>query len=205
MKIINIDQGTPEWDKLRATRMTASHGQAISANGKGLKTYIRDKMSAYYSSGEDIRYISKAMEKGTEEEPIAVMLYEFETGNKTEKVGFVILDDYVGASPDRLIGKDGLLEAKCLTDRVYFNLLLDKKIDSKHYAQMQMQMYVCARKWCDYVVYNPNFDQQLFIKRVDRDEEMIGKIKIGIESGKIMIEEIRKEIENEQRAKIPKH
>ncbi|MEA3430870.1 MAG: YqaJ viral recombinase family protein [Nanoarchaeota archaeon] len=194
---MKIEQGSPEWHKLRATRMTASHAQAISANGKGLKTYIRDKMCKLYSTSEDVSYSNANMEYGLEQESVAVMLYEFETGNKTTKIGFEIYNDYVGASPDRLVEKDGLVEIKCPTDKVYFNLLLDKKIDSKYYAQMQMQMLVCDKDWCDYAVYNPNFKQQLFIKRVERDEDFIEKLKLGFESGTKMIKEIKEELKNE--------
>lgn len=192
--IVDVKQGTPEWDKLREQRMTASHAQAIASNGKGLITYIREKMCALYSAGEQISYTNANMEYGLEQEEVAVMLYEFETNNKTQKIGFFILDDYVGCSPDRLVGDDGLIEIKCPIDKTYFNLLLDKKIESGYEWQMQMQMYVTGRKWCDYVVYNPNFEQQLFIKRIERNDEMINKIKIGIESGKILMIEISKKI-----------
>jgi len=55
-------------------------------------------------------------------------------------------------------------------------------------------MYVCDRKWCDYVVYNPNFEQQLFIKRVERNESVIEQIKVGIETGKKLMNEIQDKI-----------
>lgn len=194
MKIINVTQGTSEWFELRKRRMTASHAQAIATNGKGLVTYIRELMCGVFSTGEQVSYTNAAMDNGIEQEEVAAMLYEFETDNKTEIIGFVVLDDYTGVSPDRLVGENGLVEIKCPTDKVYFNLLLDKKIDSKYLAQMQMQMYVCERKWCDFVSYNPNFKQQLFIEKIYRDEAMITKIKIGLESGKKMIEEIEKKL-----------
>lgn len=192
-----IEQRSEEWFELRKERMTASHAQAIASNGKGLKTYIRDKMCSLYSTSDEVGYTNSAMENGIEQEEVAVMLYEFETGNKTDKIGFEIYNDYVGASPDRLVDKKGLVEVKCPTDKVYFNLLLDKKIDSKYEWQMQMQMLVCDRDWCDYVVYNPNFKQQLFIERVFKDEEKQDKLKKGFESGTKIIKEIKKEMENE--------
>jgi exodeoxyribonuclease (lambda-induced) len=194
MKIIDIEQGTPEWHKLREKRMTASHAQSIKANGKGLITYIRELMTNYYSTAENVVYTNPAMEHGNEQEEVAAMVYEFETGNKTEIVGFVELDEYVGCSPDRFVDSDGMIEIKCPQDKAYFNLLLDEKIDTKYLAQMQMQMYVCDRKWCDYVVYNPNFEQQLFIKRVERNESVIEQIKVGIETGKKLMNEIQDKI-----------
>jgi len=195
MELINIQQCSPEWLELRAKRMTASHAQAILANGKGLITYIRELMSDYYSNTEKESFTNKHTERGVELEPTARSIYELESGNEVTEIGFVILDDYVGCSPDGLIGEDGLIEIKCPSDKVYFNLLLDDKIDSKYYAQMQMQMYVCSRKWCDYVVYNPNYDKSIIIKRVECDEETIDKLCAGLVSGKRMIDEIIKRME----------
>ena len=189
-----MKQRSEEWFEIRKEKMTASHAQAIASNGKGLVTYIREKMCSLYSSGEDIGYTNSAMENGIEQENVAKMLYEFETGHKVEDIGFVVYNEYVGCSPDGIVG-DGLIEIKCPTDKVYFNLLLDKKIDSKYEWQMQMQMLVCGKDWCDYVVYNPNFKQQLFIKRVLKDEKKIEKLEIGFESGIKMMKEIKKELE----------
>lgn len=191
-----MKQRSEEWFEIRKEKMTASHAQAIAANGKGLVTYIREKMCSLYSASDDVNYTNSSMKNGVEQESVAKMLYEFETGNKVVDIGFVVYDDYVGCSPDGYV-KDGLIEIKCPTNKVYFDLLLDKKIDSKYEWQMQMQMLVCDKLWCDYVVYNPNFKQQLFIKRVFKDEEKIKKLMIGFESGIKMMKEIKKELENE--------
>ena len=191
-----MEQRSEEWFEIRKGKMTASHAQAIATNGKGLVTYIREKMCSLYSTSEDVGYTNSAMENGIEQEKVAKMLYEFESDKTVTDVGFVVYNDYVGCSPDGF-ADDGLIEIKCPTDKVYFNLLLDKKIDSKYEWQMQMQMLVCGRDWCDYVVYNPNFKQQLFIKRVLRDEEKMKKLEIGFESGIKMMKEIKKEVENE--------
>ena len=195
MELINIQQYSPEWFEIRSKRMTASHAQAILANGKGLKTYIREMMSDYYSNMEIESFSNKHTERGLELEPIAKSIYELESGNDVRDIGFVVLDDYVGCSPDGLVGEDGLVEIKCPSNKVYFDLLLDNKIDPKYYAQMQMQMYVCNRKWCDYVVYNPNYNRSIIIIRVEQDEETIVNLQIGLESGKRMIGEIVERME----------
>ena len=61
---------------------------------------------------------------------------------------------------------------------------------------MQMQMYVCERKWCDFVVYNPNYDNSLIIKRVDRNEETIEKLVKGLTAGRKMIIDIIEKMKN---------
>ena len=190
MQIIKVDQRSEEWFDLRAKKMTASHAQAISANGKGLQTYIREMMAEFYSSEEPKRFSNSYTDWGTEQEPIARMIYEFETGRKVEEIGFVIHNDYVGCSPDGFVDEDGMIEIKCLSDKVYLNLLLDEKIESKYLWQMQMQMLVSERNWNDFFVYNPHFKQSYFLRRVEKDQAMFDKLNKGFESGEAMIKEI---------------
>lgn len=189
MEIVDVEQGSDEWHKVRALRASASHAQAIQANGKGLDTYITEKVCKYLSSADDVGFVNKAMEHGIEQEPVAVALYEFVTGNDCEKVGYVIHNDFIGCSPDRFVGKDGLVEVKCPSDKVYFQYLLDSKIDLKYYYQMQMQMLVCERSWCDYVVYNPNFKKQIEIARVYPDQKVVDKLNKGFDSCEILFEQ----------------
>lgn len=192
MKIFYFEQYSDEWWAIRDEKMTGSHAQAIGANGAGLKTYIRDDVMLYtYSKAEKVQYNNDVMERGLLLEPQAAMAYEFRTNITTKTVGFIVHNDYVGVSPDRFAGDDGLIEIKCPIDKTYFKLLLDGKIDSKYMWQMQMQMLVCDKKWCDYVVYNPNFKNDLFIKRVFPDEEKFKALERGFESGIKMINEIK--------------
>jgi exodeoxyribonuclease (lambda-induced) len=121
-------------------------------------------------------------------------MYEIETGNTVTEVGYCQLDDYSGCSPDGFIGEDGLIEIKCPCDSVFVRYLYDKKVDPKYYAQMQMQMLVTGRKWCDYVVFNQNFEKSIVIKRIELDEESQVKLNFGLEQGKTKIKEIVKNI-----------
>jgi len=194
MKIISCEQGTPAWFTARKGRMTASHAQAISANGKGLDTYILDLMSEFYSSGEKEFYSNADIDRGNELEPIAREMYELERGVKVVEVGFIELDEFVGCSPDGLVGEDGLIEIKSVNDKNHFKLLLDgvKGIESKYMWQMQMQLYVSERKWCDYISYNPNFKDALIIHRIELDEAKIEKLIVGLAAGKAKIKDIHK-------------
>lgn len=193
MKIYNFEQGTPEWFDVRKMKMTASNATAIGNNGSGLETYIMEIMSEMYSSAESESYSGKDTERGKELEPIARDLYELETGNKVEQVGFVELDDYIGCSPDGFIGEDGLVEFKALKDSVYFNFLVNgvKTGISSYVWQVQMQQWVTNRKWCDLVFFNPNYKKSMIITRIVRDEVAIEKLKIGAGAGKKMIIQIK--------------
>lgn len=194
MKIHNFDQYSPEWWGIRKMRLTASHAQAIASNGAGLKTYVYDIMRPLYSIEPEEPYTNKALERGLELEDSAAMVYSFTTGVKTKKVGFVTNGDYIGVSPD-LFADDGLAEIKCPEDKTYFRYMVERKIDSGYMWQMQMQMMICKKKWCDYVVYNPNFEKDLIVQRVDADLDKFKKLAIGIRSGKKMIKEIKERME----------
>ena len=192
MKINKDKQGTEEWLKSRLGKMTASNAQTIQANGAGLTTYVYQKVAEILSGKMEDSYINDDMERGNELEDTARSSYEMETGNKVIQVGFCESDG-VGASPDGLVGEDGLIEIKCPRDYNYVKTLHTRKIDIKYEWQMQMQMKVTGRKWCDFVVFHENFND-LIIVRVKRDELMIAKIDIGLKTGKELITKIMKEI-----------
>lgn len=194
MIIHNMEQRSEEWFAIKKGKLGASHAQAIQAQGKGLDTYILELMAEYYSNGVTESYTNENMERGNELEAQARAIYELETGNEVQEVGFVEYDSYVGCSPDGLVGEDGLVEIKCPTNKVFFAYMLDGKIDTKYWWQMQMQMMVTGRKWCDYVVYNPNYDKSIIIQRVEPDKEAFNKLFQGFELAKFSIDEIKKQL-----------
>ena len=191
MKIYNFEQRTEDWYNIRKGKMTASNAETIIANGKGLETYIYNLMAEYYSSAEKENYINADMQRGIDLEPEAKIEFQFYTGLDIKEVGCVELNEYILASPDGLIGDDGLIEIKCPNDSIYFKLLLSDNIKPEYIAQMQMQMYVTDRQYCYFVSYNPNFEKSLYIKKINRDEEMIEKLKKGLERGTELIKEIK--------------
>ena len=191
MKIHNFEQRTDEWYAIRKGKMTASNAETIIANGKGSETYIYNLMAEYYSSAEKENYINADMQRGIDLEPEAKIEFQFYTGLDIKEVGCVELNEYILASPDGLIGDNGLIEIKCPNDSIYFKLLLSNNIKPEYIAQMQMQMYVTDRQYCYFVSYNPNFEKSLYIKKINRDEEMIDKLKKGLERGTQLIKEIK--------------
>lgn len=190
MQIIYCDQYTDEWFNLRGLRMTASHAQAIGNNGTGLKTYIYDLLSEYFSGSDAQNFENDHTKRGIEMENAAATAYQLETNYDAKKCGFVIYNDFVGCSPDLLVNDDGLAEIKCPSDKHYFRMF--DNIDTKYIWQMQMQMLCCDRKWCDFVAYNPNFDNHLIIKRFYPDQTMVDKLLDGFKIGKNMIKSISK-------------
>jgi len=196
MKLHNHEQGSPEWFACRAGKLTASRAQAIATAGKGLETLIYETLAEKHSSGEHQSFTNADIESGHELEGVARDLYEFETGNKVEQVGFIEMNEYVGCSPDGLIGEDGMLEIKSKKDAVYLRAIIESKIDSGYIWQCQMQLLVSGRKWVDFVDYSPNMKPNLNITRIYPDPEKQEKLKAGIKKGIEMMKEVEKKYNN---------
>ena len=201
MKIYkDIKQNTKEWYNIRKLKFTASHASTIMAQGKGLKTLIRDMLAEYYSSGNypeyEDKYKNSDIDRGNKFEDKARTIYELETGNEVEQIGFAELDEYpAGASPDALSGEDGLVEFKNHNDKVFTQLLIDGKIKPEYINQMQMQMYVTGRKWCDYFAFNPNFTPCYFLKRFYPDLDAYERIEQGIKTGMEMLNKQKEQLD----------
>lgn len=192
-----MDQRSPEWFEIRKGKMTASNAQCIAANGKGLESYIIALLAEKYSNNKEV-YTNSDMERGVELEEQARMTYEIEN-EKVEEVGFIVHDEYSGCSPDGLIGEDGGVEIKCHSDVNHFKMIMDRKIDPKYLAQIQMCLLITGRQWWDYVAYNPNFDKSLIVIRIFPELVMQEKLIIGIEKGKNLIQELTQKYESASR------
>jgi len=202
IKIHDVDQRSTEWFDLRKKYpLTASKGLAIATNGSGLETLCWESVVKRMSLNDEFSYTNDNTERGNELEQDALAVYELETGNTVGIIGFITDEDISkvgGASPDGWIGEDGNLEIKCPSDVKFLKLLAEYKqtgtvkVESGYYNQMQMQMLFGNRKWTDYVMFNPNFKENIIIVRVLTDPVTFEKIKIGLKKG----EEIINEIEN---------
>lgn len=195
MKIYNFPQNTPEWYEVRLGKLTASRAQAIGNCGKGLETLCWEKAAEIITGKLPEQIESEDIRRGHELENEARGTYSIETGRTVEQVGFVEYSRYVGCSPDGLV-KDGLIEIKCKNDVNHLKLLTRQKPESEYMWQMQMQMLITKRRWCDFVSYNPHFvDKPLIIIRIDQDLTMQRDLMEGIKKGTKRIQEILREIE----------
>jgi len=196
--IHNIKQNTPEWLAVRLGKFTASQAQAIASAGKGLETLVFKKVAEILTDKAEEGYKNFDMERGHELEAMARGAYELETGSVVKEVGFCELDKQSGCSPDGLVGDRGLVEIKCPSNKVFVEYLYSGKIDTGYMWQMQMQMYVTDRAWCDYAVFNDNFLNLIVINRIIRDESAIEKIKAGLATAKAMSDSILLKIKKEK-------
>lgn len=191
MQIINCEQGSYEWHAQRSGRFTATDAETVKVHGKGIDT-LAYQIAAFKLTGELPEIVtSAAMERGKMLEPLARKAYIEATGQEVQEVGFCAVDDFVGCSPDGLVGEQGLLEIKCKTAPHHLFAVANHWVDPKHEWQMQFQMLVTGRKWCDYVLFNPEFaPNSLYIRTIERNEEMIAKLQEGLDIGKKSVQEI---------------
>lgn len=176
MEIFNeIKQGTDQWKEIRSGIPTASMFKAIIAKGEGKtrKAYL-NRLAAEIITGESIEsFTSQAMQRGTQMEDEARFFYCFLKDVETTQVGF-IKNGRKGASPDSLIGIDGLLEIKTQRGDLLVETILKDEFPPEHMAQVQGQLWVSEREWCDLIVYWPNMPP--FIKRAYRDKFYIDNL-----------------------------
>ncbi len=135
------------------------------------------------------------MQQGVDREPLARAAYESLTGNFVDEVGFIRHDTIeAGASPDGLIDADGCLEIKAPELASHLEYLRLRAEPSKYTAQIQGQMWLAERQWCDFVSWNPDFPPhlQLIVRRVPRDEKYIAGLALAVE---LFMAEVREETE----------
>lgn len=201
MKIIeSVQQGSNEWLELRLGKVTASKFSDVMTNGKGvgLSATARSYMIRLISEilrGEPMPFFeNEAMKWGTETEPQARAMYELKNNIDVKEVAFVELNDFVGVSPDGLVGDDGLLEIKCPnTETQIKRFLYGVGLPKEYEAQVQGQLWVTGREWCDFVSFDPRIDVNAsYIQtRVYRDEEYIETLEKKVMA---FVEEMKKTI-----------
>jgi hypothetical protein len=119
------------------------------------------------------------MQWGVDTEDKARAAYQIHALCNVEEIGFVEHPKlFAGASPDGLIGSDGMLEIKCPNPATHGETLLNGTIADKYMKQMQFQLACTGRAWCDFASFDPRFPEpmQLWVKRIDRDDAAIAEI-----------------------------
>jgi putative phage-type endonuclease len=189
MKVIDCIQGTPEWHEARCGRVTASRIADVMARtktgyGAARANYMAELIAERLTGTVAESYTSAAMQRGSELEAEAINAYEFMQDVDVVSVGFVIAPglEMAGASPDGLVGDEGLVEVKCPNTSTHIDTLLTGKIPQKYVDQMQWQMYCTYREWCDFVSYDPRLPQDLslWIKRVKCDDKRVSELIEGV-------------------------
>lgn len=198
-QIITCEQGTPEWLEARRGIPTASEFACLLASGRGggesktRKTYLY-KLAGEIITGQPTEGFSNAhMERGHEMEPEARAAYAFMRDVEPQQVGF-IRNGRAGASPDSLVGSDGLLEIKTKLPHLMIEAIVRNDLPPEHRAQCQGQLWIAERDWLDFEAYWPGMP--VFIHRTYRDEEYISQLAKAVDAFNEELDQIVEQIRN---------
>tara|TARA_S200002703_G_scaffold3018_5_gene4476 strand:+ start:1197 stop:1787 length:591 start_codon:yes stop_codon:yes gene_type:complete len=173
-----------DWNRIRYGRVGGSESEALLVKGKSAHGLGTGAISMLYDKVWEIKtsspakdvFVNDAMQRGIDLEGEAIYTYQNNHFQTVTLCGYVTNVDkkYAGYSPDGLIGEDGLIEIKCPGSREYVRTLIEGDVPKRYQAQMQWGMMLTGRSWCDYVVYNPDFESNsMVVQKVERDDDMI--------------------------------
>ena len=197
MRIIECDQGSPEWFKARAGMPTASEFATVMASGRGggdsktRRTYMLKLAGELITSEPMESYSNVHMDRGKAMEDEARNLYAFMSDAEPIRVGFII-NGPKGCSPDSLIGTDGAVEIKTRLPHLQIEALLRDEFLPEHKAQCQGVLWVAEREWIDLTTYWPKLPP--LIKRAYRDEVYIAGLSRAVDEFNAELHEVVEKI-----------
>lgn len=181
----DCDQRTAEWLQLRLGKATASRIADIVATTKSgpsasRKNYAAQLVAERLTGVPAETFMNAAMQWGTDTEAEARDAYRQHALVEVAECGFADHPTIPmsGASPDGLIGDDGLLELKCPNTATHIDTLLGKCVPKKYVTQIMWQMACTGRQWCDFASYDPRLPEhmRLFVTRLHRDDKLIAEL-----------------------------
>lgn len=204
-----FDQKSPEWFAARLGRVTASRVADVMAATKSgpsasRANYMMELLCQRLTGKSEDGFSSQAMQRGTDLEPIARSAYEVETEVMVLETGLILHPSGIafGASPDGLVGDDGLVEIKCPNTKAHVEFLRTGKPDGKYLWQMAAQMECAERSWCDFVSFDDRLPEALQYRRVriERDDMKIVDMMAGIKSFLSELDDLELEMKSMMRA-----
>ena len=184
---MTMEQGSVEWLKERCGCLTASRmadAMAFLKGGKEAEARKKYKIELIAERMTDTmvsRYVNDAMQWGIEKEPLARARYEELTGELVAPCGFALHGaiQFFGASPDGLVGDDGLIEIKCPTSETYTGWIIGGTVPDQHKPQMLAQLAVTGRRFVDFFAFDPRVKveaHQSFLRRFEPPEADIAAV-----------------------------
>jgi putative phage-type endonuclease len=194
-----VEQGSQEWLNERLGHVTGSRvSDALAKKGTATRENYLWQLVAERLTGQVQESFSPnaAMIRGTEQEPIARAAYEANTGHFVAQTGFVKHPtlEWFGASPDGLVGDDGLVEIKNPNSATHLAYRKAGQPPAKYRYQMMAQMACTGRQWCDFVSYDSRLpeNKQLFIVRFTPEPKDMEAMLTSIQE---FLDEVKKECE----------
>lgn len=200
MALVEVEQGSAEWLQMRTGCVTGSRmcdvmAKLVRKDGEAAtrQAYKAQIVCEILTGRASDHYVSPPMQWGLDNEIFARNAYEVEVGD-VEKIGFALHSAIprFGASPDGLVGADGLVEFKCPNTATHIDYILRGVVPAEYQWQMLAEMACAERQWCDFVSYDPRLPKrlQLFVRRFERDDDRIGEMEREVEKFLAEVEEV---------------
>lgn len=180
-----IPYGTPEWFAARLGKVTASRGACLLVSGKGphglgvgALTYASEVVAGMMGIAPE-EFSTPDMEEGVRREDESIEAYEARTFNLTEPGAFMLIPGtIIGATPDAFVNGDGTVQAKNPRPKAHMETLLSGQVPDQYRTQIQWELMVSGRKWCDFISYCPAFpdEKKLVVIRMEHDERWTSEV-----------------------------
>ena len=186
-KELTVEQGTPEWFAARLGIATASRFKDIMARTPAPRNNYSAELVAERLTGErEEGYKSSDMQWGNDYEAVARLTYKLNNPDKKVRDCGIFLHEKIacGASPDGLVDDDGTIEIKCPKTATHIQTLKSGKLPTQYFWQVQGQLWITGRKWCDFISYDPRLPENAsyICIRVDRDDEAIARLADSVDN-----------------------
>lgn len=136
---------------------------------------------------------NSATEWGNTHEPIAIEAYERETFQQVTDSQKQVEQGWLSCTPDGYVGEDGLVEIKCpYASKNHLANILSKDFVGQYWNQVQFQLMLTERNWCDLVSFDPRFpdETQVIIERIYPDAGWQKRCMNRMEQAEAIIENI---------------
>lgn len=166
MKIVRLKQRSKEWLQWRRTKIMASDSPSIM----GVSPYKTPEQLFHEKTHCYEQNVNPWMQRGVDLEPVALKLFEKESGLLLFPCVGEHENGWMAASFDGMtLEEDAIIEIK-VPGKKDHQLALEGKIPPKYYPQLQHQLFVCGLS----VVFYYSFDGQTGkIIEVKRDDNYI--------------------------------
>ncbi len=182
----SFPQNSDEWFQARLGNPGASSmNKIITSTGSPSKQateYVYQLAGEYITGKHEETFKSLHMEIGLQREKDARIVFELTNMIDVRQVGLVYKDEARAfhASVDGLVGDNGGLEIKCPMMKTHIKYLLENKLPTDYFVQVQSSLYICELEKYWFMSYYPGLDP--FILQVYRDEKFISKLKAELEA-----------------------
>jgi putative phage-type endonuclease len=183
--VVDVEQKSEAWYAARIGRLTGSVAvditRTIKSGEAASRRNLRVRLALERITGrsQESEFMSQAMEHGEEFEPKALAMYEANSGEILERIGFLSCEGLMaGCSLDAFVaGRQGIVEVKCPKSATHLEYLRTRKIPNDYYWQCVHNLWVSGARWCDFISYDESFPEELqyLCVRLERDEKVIAE------------------------------